>query len=153
MRSARSWPSAVVDTNLAVSGLVFPGGPPRALIRAFLAQTFTLITSTQARAEYRQVLARPKFTVKYGLAPSEAAAFLKQVDESAPPVTPLAHLPLSVRDPKDDPILAAALGGDADYLVTGDQDLLVLAGDPRLGALRIVTAAEFLAVLADEEGS
>lgn len=46
-------------------------------------------------------------------------------------------------------ILAAALGGGADYVVTGDADLLVLNGDPRLGNLRIVTAGDFLALLSE----
>ncbi|HEX5501645.1 MAG TPA: hypothetical protein VFW96_03425 [Thermomicrobiales bacterium] len=46
-------------------------------------------------------------------------------------------------------VLAAALGGSADYRVTGDDDLLALAGDPRLGALRIVTVRAFLDLLAD----
>jgi predicted nucleic acid-binding protein len=57
-------------------------------------------------------------------------------------------LPIDVRDEKDERVLEAALGGRADYLVTGDNDLLVLAGDPRLGALRIVTARAFLELLA-----
>lgn len=52
-----------------------------------------------------------------------------------------------VRDPNDAHILAAAITGEADYLVTGDRDLLVLAGTPELGRLRIVTPAEFLAML------
>jgi predicted nucleic acid-binding protein len=47
----------------------------------------------------------------------------------------------------DERILGAALAGNADFLVTGDEDLLVLAGDPRLGSLRIVTVAAFLAIL------
>jgi predicted nucleic acid-binding protein len=42
------------------------------------------------------------------------------------------------------------LGGHADYLVTGDADLLVLAGEPALRGLCIVTVGEFLTVL---EGS
>ncbi len=47
---------------------------------------------------------------------------------------PLAALPVHCRDPKDDPSLAAALGGNADYIVTGDADLLVLDGHSTLGA-------------------
>ena len=60
-------------------------------------------------------------------------------------------LPIPVRDPKDEKILAAAIGGRAAFLVTGDKDLLVLRGHPDLGVLRIVTAVEFLAVRADRE--
>ena len=62
-------------------------------------------------------------------------------------VTLAENLPVSVRDLKDEHILAAALGGDADYLVTGGEDLLVLQGEPQLRGLRIVTAAQFLAAL------
>jgi hypothetical protein len=54
-----------------------------------------------------------------------------------------------VRDPKDEQILGTALASDADYLVTGDEDLLELAGDPRLGTLTIVTVVDFLAILYD----
>jgi len=54
---------------------------------------------------------------------------------------------VAIRDPKDIHLLAA-LGGDADYLITGDADLLVLAGDPTLGPLRIITARAFLDDLA-----
>lgn len=67
--------------------------------------------------------------------------------DAAERVDLLPVLPVSVRDPKDEHILAAALGGEADYLVTGDQDLLVLAGDPRLGSLQIVTVAAFMDIL------
>ena len=48
---------------------------------------------------------------------------------------------------KAETVLATALAGIADYLVTGDQDLLVLDGDPAIGALRIVTVREFLAAV------
>ena len=44
-------------------------------------------------------------------------------------------------------MLATALDGGADYLVTGDKDLFVLAGDEQLGSLRIVTVRAFLDLL------
>ena len=147
MRSASSRASAVVDTNLIVSGLVFERGAPRRLVRAGFDQTFSMLISQSVRAEYERVLTRPWFATRYGLSPDDVDAFLKLLDTSVSMVTPLTELPVPVRDPKDEPILAA-LGGQADYLVTGDKDLLVLAGDPRLGTLRIVTAADFLAAIA-----
>ncbi len=148
MRSASSRASAVVDTNLIVSGLVFERGAPRRLVRAGFDQTFSMLISQSVRAEYERVLTRPWFATKYGLSPDDVDAFLKLLDTSASMVTPLTELPVPVRDPKDEPILAAALGGQANYLVTGDKDLLVLAGDPRLGTLRIVKVADFLAAIA-----
>jgi hypothetical protein len=57
------------------------------------------------------------------------------------------RIPVDVRDPKDAHILAAALGGDADYLITGDDDLLVLRDDSRLSRPDIVTVVEFLSIL------
>ena len=49
------------------------------------------------------------------------------------------------RDPQDNPVIAMAIAGRADYLVTGDRrGLLSLK---RVGATRIVTAAEFLKIL------
>ena len=66
-------------------------------------------------------------------------------------VTPSETIPVAVRDPKDTHLLAAALGGNAAFLVTGDADLLVLNGDPALGPLRIVTARAFLDDLARRE--
>lgn len=55
--------------------------------------------------------------------------------------------PISLRDPDDEVILSSALEGGCDFLVTGDKDLLSVARDPRLGLLRIVTAADFLTTL------
>jgi predicted nucleic acid-binding protein len=69
------------------------------------------------------------------------------LDALAVPVTPRRRLPVHIRDPKDERVLAAALGGRADYLVTGDDDLLVLNGDPRIRTLKIVTVREFLDLL------
>ena len=53
------------------------------------------------------------------------------------------------RDPEDRHVLAA-VGGKVEYLVTGDNDLLVLRDHPAVAPLRVVTVQEFLAVLADD---
>lgn len=55
-----------------------------------------------------------------------------------------AIISIKVRDPKDQEILATALGGKADYLVTGDEDLIVLKDSNKLGRLKIVGVKEFL---------
>jgi len=136
--------SAVVDTNVLVSGLLRPAGQPRQILRAWYDGAFTLLVSPALVAEYERVLARPRLRVRYGLDPVAAEDFLALVGLRGAVVTMYELLPIAVRDPKDDMVLAAALGGAADYLVTGDDDLLTLAGDPRLGALRIVTVRAFL---------
>jgi hypothetical protein len=67
-------------------------------------------------------------------------------------VEPTGTIPVAVRDPEDVHLLAAALGGNAAYLVTGDADLPILNGDPALGPLRIVAARAFLDALARRRG-
>src|SRR5690242_14772773 len=138
-------PRVVVDTNLFVSGTIRKTGRPRELIRAWTHQRFILLLSDAQYAELTDVFARPHLVQAYGLTQAELSELFTDL-HAAIQVTPAATLPVSVRDPKDEPILAAALGGRADYLVTGDADLLVLAGDPMLGQLTILTVADFLAI-------
>jgi len=146
-------PRAVVDTNLFVSGTFFQRGDPYRVLVAWRAGRFALLVPVFQHAELVDVFSRPKFVDRYGLAAGDVDELFASL-AAAEPVVPTARMPLDVRDPKDAPILAAALGG-ADFLVTGDKDLLVLRDDPRLGGLRIVTAGEFLAILdeiaADED--
>ena len=142
-------PRAVVDSNLFVSGAISPIGAPRHLLIALNGKRFDLLLSDRQHAELNDVFVRPKLVTLFSLSHEELDALFATLD--ATPRVPLSPtLPLPVRDPKDEHLLAAAIGGRADYLVTGDKDLLVLAGDPRLGALQIVTAAEFLDVLDQE---
>jgi putative PIN family toxin of toxin-antitoxin system len=138
---------AVVDTNLFVRGLISKLGNPFVLLEALRREEFLLVISQPLRREYEEVLRRPKFAQKYGLTPKEIADFLFLVDSNARKITPLPVLPLQVRDVKDEKVLAAALGDRVDFLVTSDDDLLVLRGDPRLGTLQIVTVREFLNAL------
>jgi predicted nucleic acid-binding protein len=60
------------------------------------------------------------------------------------PAIPFFRLPLHSRDKKDDKFLACALGGNCDYLITEDEDLLVLNGKRELGKLQIITAHDSL---------
>jgi predicted nucleic acid-binding protein len=49
-------------------------------------------------------------------------------------------------------VLALAIDGEADYLVTGDEDLLSVRGNPGLRGLRIVRPTAFLALLKTKQG-
>jgi putative PIN family toxin of toxin-antitoxin system len=116
------------------------------LLRALRSARFRLITSAQQRRELERALRRPRIA-KYGVGQTEIASLLRLLQRRSDVIVPLDRPPLPLRDPNDAHILGIAAHGRADYIVTGDKDLLVLADDPRLGALRIVTVAQFLAIL------
>ncbi len=94
--------------------------------------------------EVAEVINRPRIAQMYGLTEADRAALLRRIDRRGDKAILKRRLPVHVRDPKDEKILATALDGKADYLVTGDEDLLVLNGHQELGPLRIITVTEFL---------
>lgn len=97
------------------------------------------------RDELEEVLYRAKFSAF--LSEGKLSKFFRMLDVVSTVVSPPTIIPVKVRDPKDQKVLATALGGKADYLVTGDEDLLDLKRNPKLGKLKIVTVWEFLKLL------
>lgn len=134
----------VLDTNVFISGTIVTQGPSAAILDAWRQGRFTLLMSAWQRAELARVLIRPRIVRKYELTEERVSAFFLLLDTLTTPVEPLRTLPLSVRDPQDAPILGMALAGRATHIVTGDDDLLTLRGDPALGGVRIVTPRVFM---------
>jgi putative PIN family toxin of toxin-antitoxin system len=116
-------PRAVVDTNLIVSGVILSSGNPHALLAAWRAGAFKLIFSTQQYVELVDVLSRPKLVDRYHLETDDLAALFDGL-ATIPRIDSIAPLPVTVRDPKDEFLLATALGASATHLVSGDDDLL-----------------------------
>lgn len=134
----------VIDTNTLVSAFINPHGTPNRVVRAWQEERLVMLVTSELIAEAKDVLHRPHILKRARIGEQEIESFLHLVTETAERVTPLYPLLIRSRDPNDDKFLAAALGGMADYLVTGDADLLDLEGDQRLGKLRIVTPHQFL---------
>ena len=137
--------SAVVDTNVLVSGLVAPPGQPRQILDAWLEEGFTLVTSLYLVEELAHVLAYPHIAKRLSLDEAELEALLAALLSRAYVVPGQLHLPGVTRDPKDDAVVACAVEGEADYIVSGDQDLLTL-GTYR--GIQIVTPREFTELFA-----
>lgn len=136
---------ALLDTNQLVSSLLSTRGLQHRLIDAGRARAFVLLVVPGQVEEIAEVLSRPKIVKKYRIAPGDRLAFLDLLRAEA---VPLPHEPGPgiCRDPDDDDLLACAATGGADYLVTGDDDLLVLG---QYRDVAIVDARTFLAVLAN----
>ena len=142
----------VVDTNLFVSGLILKRGNPYELLEAWRQKAFVLLISDALETEIAEVLIRPEIKQKYHLSSEEVESTLRLLQTDALLTSPAPTLPVALRDPKDEKVLALAIGGEADYLVTGDGDLLSVHDDPGLGELRIVKPTAFLALLKTEHG-
>lgn len=105
----------VLDTNVLVSALLKPNGPPARTLRLVLQGELVLILNEQILMEYEKVLARPKFS----LDPALVRVVLDCL-KAAAVEAPAWPFNLSMPDPDDEPFLEAALAGRADALVTGN---------------------------------
>lgn len=139
---------AVFDTNFIISAALVPHSPPDNLFKLWLKESFDLLISREQLEEIRTASKKDKL-VNYPLFSDRIVEFIQNLEFAAELIKPIPEANLSVhcRDPKDDYLLAASLGGKADYLVTGDEDLLVLQTSPELGKLKIVSVRQFLSAI------
>ena len=128
----------VLDTNVLVSALLGQGGPRRLLL--ILSREHEIVSSVQMLAELEDVLHRDKFQLTDG----QITDYLSLVI-SGSTVLNVADYPEVIRaDPDDDVVLASALEGEADYIVTGDKHLLLLR---EYHKTKIITVKQILAIL------
>jgi uncharacterized protein len=112
---------AVFDTNVFIAAFVTSGVCAKILLRARRGQ-FQLIGSPFILNEFEQVLIK-----KFSVTRSEARDASRLIAEAMRAVVDPGETVTGIcRDPDDDAILACALAGEADYLITGDADLLAL---------------------------
>jgi len=136
---------AVLDTNVLVSSLVSQHGPPRHALDAWLEGHYTLVTSLYLVEESIHVLSYPRIARQIHLEEDELAAILAALLSQAEVTPGRLRLPGVTRDPKNDAVVACAAEGEADYIVSGDQDLLVLG---RYETVQVVTPRQFANILA-----
>ncbi len=137
--SAASPPVIVLDTNLVLSALVFASGPLAPLRTAWQTGRCIPLASRATASELMRVLGYPKFKLLPADRDELLADCLPYCRSVCIPAR-LPRLPLC-RDTNDQMFIELAAVGKADWLVTGDKDLLVLA--PEFNR-PIVTAEAFL---------
>jgi putative PIN family toxin of toxin-antitoxin system len=132
----------VLDTNVLLSALVFTGGAMARFRGLWESGKITPFTSKEAIKELMRVLAYQKFKLSRQDQDGLLADYLPfaQVADVLFVVPP--NLPIC-RDPLDQMFLTLAVASQADVLVTGDQDLLVLADEANL-PFRILKPVDFL---------
>ncbi len=127
----------VLDTNVLVSGLAYPGSVPGRLISAWRQGGLDVVLSRFILDETVRVLPRLS---RVSLNDAEIRDLADSLMFMADIVEPSTAKDVQLRDPDDQPVLQTLLASKADYLITGDKDLLALAD-----RYRILTPADFWA--------
>lgn len=137
----------LVDTNVLVSILlrVSEGGAVHAIFEAIVSGELTLLLPDQLIDELTTTV-RGKPRLAKRILPEELERFVALLRKAGERVPTIGEpFPAVIRDPDDDYLLAYALIASADYLVTGDKDLLALQG--KVTGLTIVTPAQLAELL------
>jgi len=128
----------VLDTNVIISALVGHGKSRHLLTKLF--EKYEIVSSKQMLAELGDVLSRRKF----GFTRNQINEFLLMMIRGSIAATVTECPEIIVEDPDDDVVLATALEGGADFIVSGDKHLLSLR---EFRGIRIVTVREMLEIL------
>ena len=112
----------VIDSNILISRLLLPNSLPAVAVRLALDEGIILI-SEEILLELTDVFTRKKFNKYVSL--SERKEFIRQLEVIACKVEIVEKIKVC-RDPKDDKFLELAVNGKAKFIITGDEDLLVL---------------------------
>lgn len=137
---------ATLDTNVFVSGLISRQGAPREIIDAWAAGDFTLVTSPYLISELRRVLTYPHITSRLRLTEAELQVLFHELSEKSTVTAGALDLSGVTRDPKDDPVIACAVEGNAHYVVSGDEDILVVE---RYDDVKMINPVQFVALLVE----
>lgn len=124
----------VIDTNVFISGIVY-GGNPRKIIQAWLAKEIIVCLSPELKAEILGKLQR-----KFLLPPDSFAHIKEDLNKNTKKFVPRVHVSLA-RDSNDNFLLELADEAHADYIISGDKDLLTLKNYKET---KILSPAEYL---------
>lgn len=125
----------VLDTNIFISALLQPAGPPAQVFVLALAGSIRMCISAPIFAEYEEVIRRPRF----GRKPEQIEAALGAVRDSSLWVRPMQRI-RACSDPDDNVFLECAAAAEAHFLISGNLRHFPSEWD----RVRIVTARQFL---------
>ena len=138
---------AVVDTNVLISGVISEHGAPRQVLLAWHQRQFTMLTSALLIAEVMRVLRYPRIQATYHLSEEDVLLTRDALLNDAEMLEGICQVTRS-RDPEDDALLACALEGRADYVVSGGPHLLEIK---YYHGTQIVTPRQFIDLLGQRD--
>ena len=137
----------VLDTNVLVSALISRDGPPGRVLAAIRNQRLTLVTSEAQLVELRAVLGRERLRPYIRF--EEGQDLIRDLEAIGEVVADLPNVSASP-DPDDNVILATAVAGQADVVVSGDKQHMLVLG--QIEGIPIITASAAVAHFAGVPG-
>ena len=137
----------VLDTNVLVSATLIRGGNEDRILRAWQRGAFELVLSRPILSELGRALFYEKLRRKRWMSEEEVRLLLELIAAECILVPGKVAVKAS-RDPDDDMFLAAAVEGGAEYVVSGDKDLLAVRV---YRGVEVVSPAAFLKILREAE--
>lgn len=116
----------VLDTNVLLSGIAYPQSIPGKIFLAWRHGSIDVVLSSFILDELRRVL--PRLSGRHGLTAGEIDDLIDTLSLQADLVEPSGEPLPGLRDVDDLPVLGTLVAARADYLITGDKDLLAMAG-------------------------
>ncbi len=131
---------AVVDTNVLI-GILLGSHNCLAVREAFLDGLFDILISPELAAEFIITCQKPKLSKL--IHPGDVADTMELLKSDADWVAPKVKI-FAIRDPKDNPVLECVVAGKADFIISGDKDLLDLKSFRKI---KIINPRQFLMLL------
>ena len=129
----------VIDTNVVISGVFF-NGTPRKVLKMWFENRFSVACCEEILEEYEKTLI--KLMAKYSH-PSRIDEIISILVKNMEMIENVYHGRYS-RDPKDDKFINCALSASAEYIISGDEDLLVLK---KVGKINILPPSKFAEII------
>lgn len=132
----------VADTNVIISGLFgIKNSPSYQIFEAIRSRILILVLSPPIVEELEEVSGRERIVKRTKMSKEDRISFIEGIIEHSEVMRGVQLSKITGRDVKDDMFLACAYEANADYIVIGDRDLLVLK---KYGDTKIVTPREFI---------
>jgi uncharacterized protein len=142
----------VFDTNVIVSYFLSPTGTPAYLLAQWEQHTapFDVIVSEAILTEYAQSLAYPQVISHHKKSEKQIDEYISLFRKLAILIDPREEVTLIKDDPDDNKFLSCALTGHAEYIVSGDRDLLDVE---EYRGIHILTPRAFFTMLEQEQAA